>query len=246
MPNVDPFSALNDAVGGTEFLADLFLILYFDETTKPTDETPVLHVPQSLHQLLINQSEDSQQLLAGLIYYAREDAKTLTGDELLKLVATLREKYLLFLEREKVRPIADEADSQIRQVVMQLIPEVESEGLEGRVTLRANFLTKMRNTVRKSITTTLSVSKRTGMGILMRGHDFSRLIRDRITQLELPAKHNQFFEKKTQLTSRLFSFKGGKAVKFYVGVGVALGGLVATSLAMPLGIGGLALCFVDP
>lgn len=222
MPNIDPFSALSDAVGGTEFLADLFLLLHFDETTKPTDEIPVLHLPQSLHQLLIDQSEDSQQLLAGLVYYAREDAKTLTGGEPLKLVATIREKYLLFLERKKVRPIADEADSQNTQVVMQLIPKVESEGLEGRVTLRANFLTRMRNTVRKSITTTLSVSKRTGMGILMRGRNFSRLIRDRITQLELPAKHNQFFDKKTQLTSLLFSFRGARRSNSMLELGLPL------------------------
>ena len=244
MTNADPFTRLSEVLERNEYLADLFLILHFDESTQPTGEEPVLHVPASIDQLFIHGSNEAQEFLAALILLVREDTRTLNAQELNTLVARMRSNYLSFREGELVRPIADEADPEIFELVQQLIPEPTGESIMGRMTVRGNLLNRLARTVRQSVTTTLSVSKRTGMGILMRGRDFSRLVRDRVTQLELPAKADVLVEKKTKLTSRLYSFKGGRATKFFVGLGLSGAGFVSANPV--IGVSGLVLAIVDP
>lgn len=242
--NINPFEHLIENMQGNEFLADLFLILHFDETSAPTGEEPVLRVPESLHQLFIDWSNESLAIVGALVFAARPETRALLPDVFGELLGNLRARYIEFFEKNLLNPIEDEADPQIAQIVSQLIPEIETEFFEGRVTLRGRLLTRMRKVIRNSVTTTLSVSKRTGMGILMRGRDFSRMIRDRITQLELPTKSDRILEKKAALTSRLFSFKGGRSTKFYVGLGLAAAGVFTT--AWPVSIGGLVFAFTDP
>jgi hypothetical protein len=242
--NIDPFEQLIENMQRKEFLADLFLILHFDETSAPTGEEPVLRVPESLHRLLIDWSNESQAIVDALVFASRPETRALLPDAFGELVEHLRARYLEFFERNLLIPIEDEADPQIAQIIRQLIPELETEFFEGRVTLRGSLLTRMRKVVRNSVTTTLSVSKRTGMGILMRGRDFSRMIRDRITQLELPAKSDRILESKAALTSRIFSFKGGRSTKFCVGLGLATAGVFTT--VWPVTVGGLVFAFTDP
>jgi len=185
---MDPFTRLSEVLEHNEYLADLFLILHFDELGEARGEQPVLHVPASIDQLFTHEPSEANELLAKLVSLVREDARTLEANQLTALVARIRSNYLQYRGREMVRPIADEADEEIFELMHQLIPEPSGVDHLGRLTLEGSLLKKVAGTIRKSVTTTLSVSKRTGMGILMRGRDFSKLIRDRVAQLELPSR----------------------------------------------------------
>ena|SRR5215510_5980535 len=233
---------LLELLDNKEYLADLFHILHFEEVEVPRapGATPILQVPVSIDRLFMKWNKESEELLAALVIWARPDTASLNPVAMTQLVSTIRSRYLALRELRIVRPIADEADPEILALIRQLLPDAGPRG---------SLLDRMTQTVRTSVTTILSVSKRTGQGILTRGRDLSRFLRDKVIQLELPRKADDVVQKKQKFTSRVFAFKGGRATKFFVGVAFGVAGILvppAAPAAVPIAVAGLTFAFVDP
>jgi len=88
----------------------------------------------------------------------------------------------------------------------------------------------------------LGFSKKHGAIILMKTRRFANLIREKIITLELPKRLDELIDSKQFLIKRIFSFQGGKFVKFFVGVVTTMGGYVHPAIAIP----GIILTFMDP
>jgi hypothetical protein len=225
-----------------EYLADLFHILHFEEVEvpRPPAATPILRVPVSIDKLFTKWNKESEELLTALVIWARPETASFNPSAMTQLVSTIRSRYLALRELSLVRPIDDEADPEILALIRQLLPDAAPRG---------SLLDRMTQTVRTSVTTILSVSKRTGKGILTRGRKLSRFLRDKVIQLELPRKADDVVQKKQEFTARVFAFKGGRATKFFVGVAFGVAGILvspAAPAAVPVAVAGLAFAFVDP
>jgi len=231
---------LRAALDANEYLADIFLLLHLDETQLGAEPSlsvgsPTLLVPESIDKVFIGEAVDADELLVAILLWGRRDTSSAPPVEVARLAATIRERYMALRKRGLLRTIPDEADPQIAEVMAIIFPEPQGKD---------SLLGRLSRTVSTSVTTLLSVSRRTGRSILMRGRDLSRLIRERITQLELPARADDLAERKAAFSKRLYSFKGGKGAKAFVGIVLAGTGFAASG---PLLAGaGLALAFVDP
>jgi hypothetical protein len=235
-----PYDELIRKLSDNEYLADIFHVLHFDEVPTPVapsfpQDHARLLVPQSLDALLMGETDGSDEVLAALIAWARPDVRSFSQPAMANLVNAIRGRYAALRQYAYVQPIADEDDHEIRDILARLLPQFPAQ--RGTVE-------RMKDIVRRSVTTVLSHSKRTGTAILMRGRELAKFLRDRVGQLELPAKADAVVKKKTDLTSRLYAFQGGQAVRFFVGLGFAVAGLVSSGPVAA--VGGLLLAFVDP
>jgi hypothetical protein len=233
-----PLDKLFSKLDEKEYLADIFHILHFDELDSPTatagDHFRLL-VPKSLDDLFVNWSTESEQVVAALVTWARPETRKLSPTALTLLVDTIRSRYLLLRQFQYLSAIPDEDDAEIRELMNQLLPSAPAQ---------AGILARMKDTVRKSVGTVLSQSKKAGKAIFMYGRDLARFVGDRITQAELPAKADAMVKKKAEMTGRLYAFKGGHATKVFIGIALSTAGLFT---ANPLvGGAGLVLAFVDP
>lgn len=231
---------LKRALDDREYLADIFLILHLDESSSglPPDgagESPKLHVPRSLDEILMADPNAPDDVLELMLLWAREDTKRMSAEDLANLARTIRRRYSELREARLFQPIDDEADPAIAETIAQILqpPNVANRPL-----------TRMFHVVRTSVVTLLSASRRTGKSILMRGRDFIRLLRDRITQLDLPSKWDNLAERKEALFKRLYPFRGGKGTKVFVGIAVSVGGIWIT--APPMIAAGIVLAVIDP
>jgi len=237
-PNVP--QQLRASLDANEYLADIFLLLHLDETSvglqaSISSGSPILLVPACIDSIFTGDTDDADELLMAMLLWGRLDVAGVPHVELARLAVVVRERYMALRNRQLLRRIDDESDPQIAEAMASLFPE--STGDNG-------LLRRLARTVRTAVTTVLSVSRKTGRSILMRGRDLSRLIRDRIAQLELPAKADDLAEKKAALSKRLYAFNGGKAAKTFVGIVLAGAGFIVSGPAM---VGaGLVLAFVDP
>ena len=234
---------LRKVLDDNEYLADLFHLLHFDEVrvSEPSAQPPVLLVPAGIDRLFTQRSTESEDLLTALVLWARPDTASLSPAAIAELVTTIRSRYIQLRESKLVRPIADEADAEILNVLRKLLPDSSPRG---------SLVDRMTQTVRKSVTTVLTVSKRTGKAILMRGRDLSRLLRKGVDQLEIAAeKSDDLVKKKTEFTARIFAFKGGRATKFFVGFTLGAAGLIVAPVApaaTPIAAAGFMFALVDP
>lgn len=231
---------LKKSLEADRYLADLFLLLHLEETSsglppEGSGQSPALLVPASLDAVLSTESRQDEDLLEMMLLWARSDTKGMSGTDLSALAEAIRKRYGQLREAALLRVIEDEADLAIAEVIeAHLSAPPSSRGAFAR----------MLQTVRESTVTLLSASKRTGMSILMRGRDFCRLVRDRITQLELPAKADALVELKAGLFRRLYAFKGVKGTKVFVGIALSVAGIWVT--APVLTGAGVVLAIVDP
>lgn len=86
-------------------------------------------------------------------------------------------------------------------------------------------------------------SKKTGQKILSKTRRLSKLLREKITVLELPKRYSETLELKRNFTAKLTKKLPGKEnTKFFIGLGIAVGGMWWT----PLGVAGIAYAFLDP
>jgi hypothetical protein len=209
---------LKAALDANEYLADIFVLLHLDETqlgtdASPSDGSPILLVPESIDKVFTGEATEADELLLAMLLWGRRDSSGASPVEMARVAATIRERYMALRQRELVRTIPDESDPEIAAAVAIIFPEPPQKD---------GFLGRLSRTVRTSVTTVLSVSRRTGQSILMRGRDLSRLIRARISQLELPARADDLAEKKVAFSKRLYAFKGGKGAKAFVGIVLAV------------------------
>lgn len=237
------FEAFSAALDKQEYIAELSFILHLDEV-EVSGDLPVLRVPECIDELFTSQVEDSEALLRALVVLWREDLSEADAERVSGLVEAIRRNYLLLRERQLVRPIADEADEEIRELMFRLIPEPEEQSYDGRMTLQGNFLRRVAGRVRKSMTTALTVSKKTGTAILTRGRRTLDVLSERIPILELPSKSDALLEKKANFSARLLPYKGVRSAKFYVGLALGIAGFSTTM--WPVGVGGLMLIAMDP
>jgi hypothetical protein len=219
-----------------ELLADLFHLLHLDESGHPqthSAEAPVLLVPACIDELLIGSKVGSEEILVELIRWARPREASLDPHALARIAKEIRARYASFRRLEQFRVIPDEDSPELRRLLLDVLPD---HALPKGLSARAGA------TVRRYFTTVLGYSQRTGKAILTRGRNFVRFVRDKVTEIEFPAKADDMVAKKARFGARLFPFKGGKATKWFIVV--ALG---AASFSSPAAGGvALALAFTDP
>lgn len=223
----------------SDFVADLFLVLHLDEIEQPTTSNTdglLLRVPQCIDDLLSRESDGSAEVLKALITWARPETRTFSDPALETIADSIRSRYAALKQYGYLQSITDESDPEIAAALARALPAAKQQ---------TGVVQRMKETVRKSITTVLSFSKRTGMAILMRGRELTEFVRDWFISLELPAKADRVIKKKAAFTSRVFAFKGGQATKFFVGIALGVAGLFVGAPAI-VNISGLALAVVDP
>jgi hypothetical protein len=234
-PLDDLISKLDDSV----YVADLFLLLHLDELDQPTatnTENVRLEVPECIDILMMKDSKDSDAVLKAMIMWARPDLRCSNEPPIDMIIDDIRANYAALRQYKFLQPIEDESDKEVISALARVL-----SGPRKRV----GPIARMKNTIRKAVTTILSHSKRTGTAILMRGRQLAEFLRDRLVSLEMPSKADQVVKKKAAFTARLFAFKGGQATKFFVGLALGIGGLFPGAPAI-INVAGLALALVDP
>lgn len=99
-----------------------------------------------------------------------------------------------------------------------------------------------RNFVRDYLVRIYSWSKRTGGVIVERTRRVFNDIGHQVATLQLPDSLDRYVDLKSKYVRRAFSFRGGKAVKVFLGVAVSAGGLFSPAAS----ITGLIIAFADP
>lgn len=86
-------------------------------------------------------------------------------------------------------------------------------------------------------------SKKTGKKILSKTRRLAKLLREKITALELPRRYSETLELKRNITARVTKKIPGKEnSKFYIGLAIAVGGIWWT----PVSVVGVAYAMLDP
>jgi hypothetical protein len=246
MTNKDAEHRLKELFSRKEYLADPFWILSLDQVDLSSEipsAAPQLKVPRSLDEVFSKHDDPQQRdLLEALVLWAQPSTEAIEPHDLRARAEEVRRRYVYLRERGRISVIDDVDDQQISELLREILPdEDEGAGLFGR----------MRRTLRKSITTILTISRDTGAAIVSRGHDLADLLKKKIAQLRAPERLDELVNAKEEFTKRWYSFPGGKGGKviFTIAVGTA-GFAVAFTVAPVAGIalaaGGLALSLIDP
>jgi hypothetical protein len=245
MQNNDAERSLQALFRAKDYLADPLLILRLDEleiADGPTDHPLTMQVPKCLDDLLTSDNPEQRDLLEALVLWARRSQGAMPPNDIRKLVEEIRRNYRELQARGIIRPIEDVDDDQIARLLRDVFRE-EGDG--------ARLLSRMGRTIRKSITTVLQVSRDTGRAIVSYGYDLADLLRERIAQLRIPDKLDEFADGKAAFTKRFYRFRGGKGAKLVLGIAMSTAGVVTAVAVAPItGIlvaaGSLVLTLVDP
>lgn len=88
----------------------------------------------------------------------------------------------------------------------------------------------------------MEFSKQKGLLILSKSRRLTNLFREKILSLEIPKNADIVIQNKIDNMNSLFEFNGGKAVKYFLGFAIAVGGVPNHIV----GILGVAYTFFDP
>ncbi len=103
-------------------------------------------------------------------------------------------------------------------------------------------MSPLRNFVRDYLVRIYSWSKRTGGVIIERTRRVFNDMGHQVATLQLPDRLDRYVDMKSKYVKYAFSFPGGKAAKFFLGVAVSAVGLVSPAAS----IAGLVIVFADP
>jgi len=138
-----------------------------------------------------------------------------------------------FREADRLVVIGDELiDGEVQGSLARLYP---GRAFEVSLSPKKNFL-------REYLVKIYSWSKRTGGVILERTRRIFTDLGHHIATLQLPDRLDQYLDLKSQYTGRMFAFRGGRAVKFFVGAAVNVVGFGNSFF----GAVGLVIVFLDP
>jgi hypothetical protein len=190
-------------------------------------------IPGNLMRLLDLSAQGSEEHIRFLIRIVLEDhsdREPLPADT---ITSNLRGIFGEFQSLDRFFVITDEA---IEPSVEEAIAgSFEDKDYEISLSPRRNF-------IRDYFAKALSWSKKTGAVIIESTKKSFVALGDYIVSLQLPQKVDAIIEDKESFMNRLFSFAGGKGVRWVIGVSIAVGGLSF----FPIGAVGVGLAFIDP
>lgn len=184
--------------------------------------------------------------------------------KLLEFVDKGSEEHAEFLKHIVLEDHADKQELSGDEIAASLIPIfAELEGLDRLVVISRDMidqeieealsdsfaddgynisLSPKRNFVRDYFSRALSYSKKTGAIIIETTKNKFVALGEYIVSLQLPNKADAFVKDKQKFISRVFSFRGGKWTKWFIGASISVGGLAYP----PLGVLGVGIAFADP
>lgn len=246
MTNKDAEHRLKELFSRKEYLADPFWILSLDQidlSGEIPSAAPQLKVPRSLDEVF-SKDDDPQHrdLLEALVLWARPATEAIEPGELSARAEEVRKRYLYLKERGRIVVIDDIEDKQIAELLREILPDERGGG---------GIFGRMRRTLRKSITTILTISRDTGAAIVSRGHDLADLLKKKVSQLRAPERLDELVQAKEEFTKRWYAFRGGKGGKVILSIAVSTAGFAVAFTVAPvagvvLAAGGLALSVIDP
>ena len=175
-------------------------------------------------------NENHNQFLFNLIMEDHKDEEQLTHDV---IVDHLFSYFRIIYEQNKLYEITvEDIDKTISQELSESFPD---QGYEISLSPEQNF---MRNFFIRA----LSWSRKTGAIIVESTINKFVALGKYIHSLQLPSKADAIIKEKQEFLNSIFNFNGGRALKWFIGVAIAIGGLPHVSIAA-LGVG---VAFIDP
>lgn len=206
--------------------------LYYLHTAEIWENDFMFYVPDSISVLIDRAREGEQEraFLSGFLnYWGQKRYKNTPPD------------WNLFFEninRMKIVPITDE----------MIVTNEETNEMNFFLEQFINHpyyttFSPLKNVLADCIGKIMLFSKKTGKKILSKTRRLSKLLREKITVLELPESFDEVLQLKRNVTVRLTKKLPGKEkTKFFIGLGIAVGGLWWT----PAGVVGIAYALMDP
>lgn len=190
-------------------------------------------LPDNLIRLILLAYEESEEHLLFLHQVVSE----FTQDELRvsprELATNLFIVYRFLEDGGHLLTITEEeTDNQVR---FELEESFDDERYFISLSPRNNF-------VREYYEQALSWAKRTGGLIVEKTSYFFTKVGHHIASLQIPDRIDNFLETKRKHIDRLFAFKSGKGVKWFIGTVSGTAGLYHPLLAVP----GLLIVYMDP
>ncbi len=192
-----------------------------------------ISIPNNLIKLIKLASEGSQEHQSFLISIANDFCQEPIEISPEEFSLSLHRSFMALYKMDEIIEISDE---DIDDEIMTLL---ENSFEDDRYYIT---LSPKKNFVKEFYVKALSWAKTTGALIIERTTQLFNKVGHFIATLQIPDRFNRFMDLKEKHIDRLFSFKGGKLVKWFV---AAISGTLG--IAYPVfGMPGLILTYMDP
>ncbi len=206
--------------------------LYYLHTAEILESEFIFYFPDTISNLIDRAREGEQErafLLGFLNYWGQKRYKSTPFDW---------SRFFENINRMKIVPITDE------------MLAINEEGNEMNFFLQQfinhpfyTTFSPLKNVLGDCVGKIMLFSRKTGKKILSKTRRLSKLLREKITVLEIPKRFNEILQLKRNLTAKLTKKIPGKEnTKFFIGFGIAVGGFWWE----PVGVVGIAYAFLDP
>jgi len=224
---------IGDLMHSDQFVLDpSFLRLFMSsEFEADVSGSVSLFIPDTLDRLIVRSGDNSdyRHLLDRLVVYFSYLRRSFSASEWNQFYANygqLKQKGLISLIT------LDIVDQEIYAYCSEAFDDPRFYiSMSPRINLLGDVLGK-----------TLGYSKKHSVGILMRTRKLPNLVRGKITIIELPDRLDKLIISKQRLINNVFSFPGGKFVRFFIAVVIA----GAAPLHWSADVLGAAFVFFDP
>jgi len=229
-----PYSYLND-LGIERFGAVLGISALAGISRNDLLERPELRValPDNLIRLIDLANEGSQEHLQFLHNVISEFIEGDLDISPRELATNLHGTYRFLSDAGNLLTISDE----------DIDEEVESE-LEGSFTDERYFisLSPRGNFVKDYYLRALSWARKTGGLLIEKTSYFFKRVGHFIATLQIPDRFDGLVDAKKKHVDRIFSFRGGKGAKWFIGTVSSTAGFIHPLLGIP----GLVIAYMDP
>jgi len=214
-------------------------VLFYLTTHKIKDSKIVYYLPDNLIRL-IDRSKDSEEyqtfLKSFLTYFRYGYSRQIEENDWQLFYENIQSMTIKPISQETIK--SDLQDNYYENYLKMFSDHDFYISMSPKINFLGDCIAKI-----------MEFSKRTGKIILSKSRKLANLLREKIISLELP-KHlaempnymDNGLRVKSELLNRMFDFKGGRTIKFFVAVCLGVGGFSHPAIG---GIG-VAFIFIDP